>query len=148
VTAVDTNLLVYAHRSEAVFHSIARSSIETLAAGRSPWAIHWPCVHEFIAVVTHPRIYKTPTPIRDALDQIRALTSLENLVLLAESEAYLDHLGAIASAAKIQGSAIHDARIAALCLHHGGRQLWSADRDFSRFPNLMVWNPLVSGPPA
>jgi predicted nucleic acid-binding protein len=41
---------------------------------------------------------------------------------------------------------VHDARIAALCLQHGVRELWSADRDFNRFPALRTRNPLVAAP--
>ena len=141
--AVDTNLLVYAHRKDAAFHEPARAALEGLALGRASWAIPWPCVHEFISVVTHPRIFKTPTPIDRALAQMRALADLPHLVLLSEGEGYLERLEALSRAARTQGGAIHDARIAALCLHHGVRQLWSADRDFSRFPDLAVRNPLV-----
>ena len=42
----------------------------------------------------------------------------------------------------VQGAIVHDARVAALCRYHGVRVLWSADRDFSRFPGLAVINPL------
>ncbi len=48
----------------------------------------------------------------------------------------------IARPALLQGALVHDARVAALCLFHGVRVLWSADRDFSRFPELTVLNPL------
>jgi predicted nucleic acid-binding protein len=44
---------------------------------------------------------------------------------------------------KIAGAQVHDARIVALCLQHGVKELWSADRDFGRFPILAVVNPLV-----
>ena len=30
-----------------------------------------------------------------------------------------------------------------LCQQHGVRELWSADRDFNRFPGLVIVNPLV-----
>lgn len=142
--AVDTNLLVYAHRSDAAFHDPAREALEGLARGRSPWAIPWPCVHEFVAIVTHPRIYRSPTPVAQAIGQVRALTGLPHLVLLAEGDGYLERLETVAAPARLQGGAIHDARIAALCLHHGVSQLWSADRDFSRFPDLVVRNPLIA----
>jgi len=46
---------------------------------------------------------------------------------------------------KIAGPQVHDARIAALCRDHGVHELWSADRDFSRFAGLAVVNPLVGG---
>ncbi len=142
--AVDTNLLVYAHRTDAAFHQPARAALEALALGRAAWAIPWPCVHEFISVVTHPRIFRTPTPVELALSQMQALAGLPQVVMLSEDDGYLDRLAAVAVPARTQGGAIHDARIAALCLHHGVTQLWSADRDFTRFPDLPVRNPLVS----
>jgi len=143
VIAVDTNILVYADRADSPFHDRARSVLESLAAGPKSWVIPWPCVHEFFAVVTHPRIYKTATPAGTAFEQLRALQSLANLAFIAEEEEHLVHLESLALAAKLQGGAIHDARIAAICLSHGVAELWSADRDFSRFPALAVRNPLV-----
>ncbi len=141
--AVDTNILVYAHRADSPFHDRARSALESLAAGPRPWAIPWPCVHEFFAVVTHPRIYKTATPTQMVFAQLRALQSLPNLAFIAEADEHLLHLEPLALAARLQGGAIHDARIAAICLAHGVSELWSADRDFSRLPALAVRNPLI-----
>jgi uncharacterized protein len=143
VIAVDTNILVYAHRADSPFHDHARSALESLAAGSRAWAIPWPCAHEFIAVVTHPRIYQTATPADTAFGQLRALASVANLTFIAEADDYLAHLEPLALAARIRGGAIHDARIAAICLSHGVAELWSADRDFSRFPMLKTRNPLI-----
>ncbi len=141
--AVDTNILVYAHRTDSPFHERARSALESLAAGARAWAIPWPCAHEFFAIVTHPRIYKTATPPETAFAQLRALQALANLAFIAEAEDHLQHLEPLALTAKVQGGAIHDARVAAICLSHGVAELWSADRDFSRFPELAVSNPLI-----
>ncbi len=143
VIAVDTNILVYAHRADSPFHDRARAALESLAASAREWAIPWPCAHEFIAVVTHPRIYKTATPAKTAFAQLRALATLANLVFIAEVDDHLAQLAPLALAAKAHGGAIHDARIAAICLSHGVAELWSADRDFSRFPALKARNPLV-----
>lgn len=143
VIALDTNILVYAHRTDSPFHDRARSVLEALAAGLRPWAIPWPCAHEFFAIVTHPRIYKTPTPTETAFSQLRALQTLANLVFMGEENEHLARLEPIALAAKARGGAIHDARIAAICLSHGVAELWSADRDFSRYPALVVRNPLI-----
>ncbi len=142
--ALDTNILVYAHRADSSFHDRARSALESLATGPRHWAIPWPCVHEFFAVVTNPRIYKTTTPADTALAQLRALQALANLVFMAEGDEHLLHLAALVQAAKTHGGAIHDARIAAICLAHGVTELWSADRDFSRYPALAVRNPLIA----
>jgi uncharacterized protein len=143
VIAVDTNILVYAHRADSPFHAPARAALESLARGAREWAIPWPCAHEFFAVVTHPRIYKTATPAETAFGQLHALRGLANLAFIAESDDHLVHLEPLSLAGKVQGGTIHDARIAAICLAHGVTELWSADRDFSRFPALTVRNPLV-----
>jgi predicted nucleic acid-binding protein len=66
--AVDSNLLVYAHREDSQWHEAADSCILELAEANAPWAIPWPCIHEFLAIVTHPRIYAPPTPLGKAID--------------------------------------------------------------------------------
>lgn len=142
--AVDTNLLVYAYRTESEFHDASRQLIESLARSDRRWAIPWPCVHEFLAVVTNPRIFKTPTPLDAALVVIRKLGGETSAEFLAEGDGYLERLVGTAEAGRVRGAAIHDARVAALCLFHGVSELWSADRDFSRFPSLRVRNPLIS----
>jgi uncharacterized protein len=141
--AVDTNLLVYSHRSDSPFHQGAKELIEALRGSPAPWAIPWPCVHEFVAIVTHPKVFKTPTPLAAAFAAVDAWAAGGNLHLIAESDGYLEKLRKLATSAQLKGPRIHDARIAALCLHHGVRELWSADRDFSAFPQLTARNPLV-----
>lgn len=143
MVAVDTNLLVYAYRTDAPFHAAARALIESLIAEATAWAIPWPCAHEFIAIVTNPRIFKTPTPLDVALAQLRTLAEQPQIIWLAEGDDYLPRLETLTLAAQVKGGAIHDARIAAICLYHGVRELWSADRDFSRYPALRVHNPLI-----
>jgi uncharacterized protein len=141
--AVDTNILVYSHRKDAVFHDRAAQCVASLAQGRAGWAIPWPCLHEFLGIVTHARVYHPPTPIALALDQVESWLESPTLTLLAESEQHWSELRSLVTAGRITGSRIHDARIAALCLQHGVRELWSADRDFSRFSDLKSVNPLI-----
>jgi uncharacterized protein len=142
--AVDTNLLVYAHREDSPFHLAASERVAALAAGSASWAIPWPCLHEFLAIVTHPRIYAPPTPLPQALEQVDAWLKSPSLVLLVESAGYWPDLRTVLATGRIAGPQVHDARVAALCRHHGVRELWSADRDFSRFAGLAVVNPLVA----
>ncbi len=141
--AVDTNILVYAHREESPFHEAARACVTELAEGPAVWAIPWPCLHEFLAIVTHPRIYAPPTPLARALDQVEAWLESPTLVPLAESAMHWPTLRALLAASRVAGAQVHDARVAALCRQHGVRELWSADRDFGRFAGLTVVNPLV-----
>lgn len=142
--AVDTNILVYAHRRDSEFHAPAAAVLRTLAEGYAQWAIAWPSVHEFFAIVTHPRVYRPPTLIPNALAQIEAWLRSPSLVLLGETSKHWQHLRTLLVEARIEGPKVHDARIAALCLQHGVRELLSADRDFSRFPQIDVRNPLIA----
>jgi toxin-antitoxin system PIN domain toxin len=143
VIAVDTNLLVYAHRRDAEWHIAAAGCIRELATGRVPWAIPWPCVHEFLAIVTHPRIFSPPSSLEAALDQVAAWVESPSLVLLAEGDGYFAQLTEVLGKARVAGPRVHDARIAALCANHGVTELLTADRDFSRFRGLRVRNPLA-----
>jgi uncharacterized protein len=143
VIAVDTNILVYAHREESDWHSAAQSCVTALAEGVASWAIPWPCLHEFLSIVTHPRIYRPPTPMAKALDQVEAWLESPKLVLLSEAVDHWQQLKRLSLTAKIAGPQIHDTRIAALCLANGMAELWTADRDFSRHPALKTRNPLV-----
>ncbi|KAF0245762.1 MAG: hypothetical protein FD180_1301 [Planctomycetota bacterium] len=141
--AVDSNLLVYAHREDSPWHDKAVTRLKGLAEGKSAWAIPWPCVHEFLAIVTHPRIYRPPTPLASALRQVDAWLESPSLALLGEADGYWTELRRILEAGRVTGPRVHDARVAAICRLHGARELWSADRDFSRFPGVTVRNPMV-----
>lgn len=141
--AVDTNILVYAHRRDSDFHAPAAKQVKALAEGKSAWSIPWPCLHEFFAVTTHPKIYDPPSTGEQAMTQIDAWLASPTLVLLSEPPGYWAELRATLVSGKVAGPMVHDARIAALCTAHGVHELWSADRDFGRFGRLRVHNPLI-----
>lgn len=141
--AVDTNLLVYAHRADSPHHEAARAALRGLVETGRPWAIPWPCAHEFLAIVTHRRIYVPPTPPTEAVAALRALLGTPVVHTLAETPAHAAILGDLIAAAGVAGGMVHDARIAAICLGHEVDVLWTADRDLSAFPALSTRNPLV-----
>jgi toxin-antitoxin system PIN domain toxin len=143
VIAVDTNILVYAHRADSEWHDTATRAVAGLAEGAAEWAIPWPCLHEFLAIVTHPRIFKTPTPPDLAFGQVDAWLESPTLVVLSENDEHPGALRDLALAARVTGARLHDARVAALCVSHGVRELWTADRDFSMFAGLKTRNPLA-----
>jgi toxin-antitoxin system PIN domain toxin len=139
VLALDTNILVYAHRREAAEHEVARDFVRELAEGTTAWAIPWPCAYEFFSVVTNARIWKeaASTP-KQAWAQLTAWFAAPSLRLLAETEELPAILANLAQRPRVRGPVIHDARIAAICLAHGVDKLISRDRDFSLFPELRV----------
>jgi hypothetical protein len=141
--AVDTNILVYAHRSDAPNHGTAKAAIEELGGGREPWTVPWPCVHEFLAIVTHPRVWTAPTPMSVALDAVRGWFESTGFEPIGEGAQHLEVLERLLTTGGAVGPKVHDGRIAAICSAHGVRVLWSADRDFGRFSSPTVVNPLV-----
>jgi toxin-antitoxin system PIN domain toxin len=142
--AVDTNILIYAHREESPHHEAAARCLGELTEMGDAWAIPWSCLHEFLGIVTRARFYDPPTPLTDAIDQVDAWLECPTLILLPESDQHWSELRNLVVAGWITGARIHDARIAAICLQHGVREFWSADRDFSRFPSLRTRNPLIA----
>ena len=142
--AADTNILVYAHRSDSEFHADAAHALRLLAEGHAAWAIPWPCIHEFLSVATNPRIYQPPSTVREAVTQVEAWMGSPTLRIIGESAAYWTDLKGLLLAGRILGAKVHDARIAAICKSHGVKELWSADRDFSRMGGVRVTNPLVA----
>lgn len=139
--AVDTNILVFAEIRSSPYHGVARRLLAELAAGPLPWAIPWPCIYEFLRVVTHPRVYHPPVPLATALGDLRRILASPTLALLHETPNHPEIMAAVIEKAGVSGNLIHDAHIAALCLEHGIAEIITGDRDFARFPFLTVINP-------
>ena len=140
--AVDTNVLVYAHRRESRVHAAAREIMRRLAEGRHPWAIPWPCCFEFLSVVTNRRIWKDGASTSDqAWRQLEAWTASPSNRLIGETDDFPVTLGPFIQRPRVHGSVVHDARVAAICLAHGVEVLLSRDRDFMLFPELRIRDP-------
>lgn len=142
--ALDTNILVQARREELEHHPRAKILMRELAEGEEVWAIPWPCVYEFLRVVTHPRIFDPPTPLEAALHDLASLFESPTLVLLGEGHRHPAHLARMMREGAATGNLAHDAHIAAIAVEHGVKELWTLDRDSSRFPGLSVRNPFRS----
>jgi toxin-antitoxin system PIN domain toxin len=141
--AIDTNVLVYSVREDSPWHQAAISCVRRAAEGSAMWAIPWPCIHEFLAIVTHPKIYKPPTPPGDAILQVDYWMESPTLRLLGEPPGYWEFLKSTLAAGKIVGPVVHDARVAAICRANGVREIWTADRDYTRFSGFPARNPLL-----
>jgi len=138
--AVDTNILVYSEIVSSQHHKVARRLLIALAEDSLPWAIPWPCVYEFLRVVTHPRVFSPPAPLDVALHDLGQVLSSPTLVLLSETERHAEVMERVVRDSGVTGNLLHDAHIAALCIENGIGELVTGDRDFSRF-SLRTVNP-------
>jgi toxin-antitoxin system PIN domain toxin len=139
--ALDTNILVYARREECPHHAEAARLLRDLAEGDRPWALPWPCVYEFLRVITHPRVFDPPTDLDEALEDLDSLFESRSLTLLGEGPSHPAHLARAVREGRGGGNLAHDAHIAALAVEHGVREIWTVDRDFARFPGVKPRNP-------
>lgn len=142
--AVDTNILIYAHRRDMAFYEKSFGLLRDLAESGNDWAIPWPCLHEFLSIVTHPKIFNPPSSAEQAVTQIDRWLECPRLHVIGEETTdYWPIFKNMIFKGKIIGPKIHDARIAAICAQHHVKTLWSADRDFSRMEGIEVKNPLI-----
>ena len=136
--AVDTNVLVMAHRAGTPRHDRAELWVRRLSEGVSPWAIPLFCLAEFVRIVTHRGVFDPPSTLSQALDAVDALLESPMARLLVPSAGHWPLLRASIAASEATGNLVFDAQIAALCREHGVERILTEDRDFSRFPFLIV----------
>jgi toxin-antitoxin system PIN domain toxin len=138
VIAVDTNVLIYAHRRESARHEIALRKITAIAENDSPWGLPVFCLAEFVRVVTHLRVFDPPSPLASALDFLDQLMQSPSVRLLLPTPGFASAFSSACSAAGVRGNLAFDAQIAAVCREHGIDELVTADKDFARFSTLRV----------
>jgi toxin-antitoxin system PIN domain toxin len=138
VIAIDTNILVYAHREELPLHREARARLIELAEGVEPWALPVFCIGEFLRVVTHPRLFDPPSTIRQGVQAIGNLLESPSCVILNPAEGFWPILAEIVKDANAKGNILYDAQIVAVSLEHGVREILSEDRDFHRFEGIKL----------
>jgi len=143
VQAVDTNVLMFAEIRSRPQHETASALVRRLAEGHLPWAIPWPCIYEFLRVITHPRVFHPPVPIATALADLKRILTAPTLVLLSETDHHAEIMARLLGESGATGNLVHDAHIAALCIEHGVSELLTGDRDFSRFPGLSTRDPFA-----
>ncbi len=141
--ALDTNILVYAHRRGTHEHTKAYRLLESLACGHEPYAIFWPSLYEFLRVVTHHRIFDPPSTREEALEAVEQILAPPTVRVLSEGAHHADLLHRVLHDTPVSGNLMHDAHLVALALEHGVHEILTADADFRRFPQIRSRNPLL-----
>jgi uncharacterized protein len=136
VIAVDTHVLVYAHREELPYHRPARERLTALAEGAARWAIPVFCLGEFLRVVTHPRLFDPPFTADDACEAMGRVLESPSVQVLQPGERFWTLLAQAVRQARATGNLVFDAQIVALCREAGASALLTEDRDFDRFPGF------------
>ncbi len=131
--AVDTNILVYAHREEFPQHEVAAGVLSRMARAPEAWGLPVFVLGEFIRVVTHPRYLDPPTPLAEAVVVLERVLASPSLHLLRPGARYWDLLRRTSLEDRAAGNLAFDAQIVAVCLEHGAGVILTEDRGMRRF---------------
>jgi toxin-antitoxin system PIN domain toxin len=134
--AVDTNILVTAHREDLPKHRLALGRLTKLAGGDTPWGVPVFCIGEFVRVVTHPRVFDPPSTLEEAIAALESLLKSPTLRIFSPGSRYPKLFAEALREADARGNLAFDAQIAAVCHEQGAGRLLTMDKDFARFRGL------------
>lgn len=134
---VDTNILVYAADVESPFHAKCRALLETARKDPSVWYVTWGICYEFLRVVTHPRVFRSPWTVSQAWEFVAALIASPSMAFLVHTDRHAAVAAqVVAEMPHVSGNQVHDAHTAILMREHGIKTIYTRDTDFHRFPFL------------
>jgi toxin-antitoxin system PIN domain toxin len=143
VFVVDTNVLVYAARSDSPYHRACREAVERWRAQRGAWFTTWSIVYEFLRVMTHRRATPVPWTVGGAWTFVEALLAAPGFAVLAPTTRHPEVAAEVfRSLPDLSGTHLHDAHIAVLMREHGIRRIYTRDTGFHRFPFLEPIDPV------
>src|SRR5438552_2229052 len=135
VQLADVNVLVYAHREDSADHQAYRGWLMDLLHADQAFAVSDLVLSGFLRVVTHPRVFDPPTPLRRAVEFVIALRSRPNAVPVAPGARHWEIFLRLCDAAGVKGNLVPDAYLAALAIESGSEWI-TTDREYARFPGL------------
>ncbi len=136
--AVDTNVLICAHRSETELHSKAKHRLTQIAECGEPCAIPVFCLTEFIRATTHRRVFYPPSTLSQAVGFLKGILAAPTCHIALPGEGFFRLLESTLHRGNARGNLAFDAQIAALCQEHGIDRLLTNDRDFERFGKMDI----------
>lgn len=138
----DVNVLVYSHRRDANRHEEYRGWLEGLLAGPAPYGLSDLVLSGFLRVVTHPRVFRDPTPLEEAMAFVAALRNRPNRIQVEPGPRHWGIFRDLCEKAQPRGNLVPDAYLAALAIESGAEWV-TTDGDFRRFPGLRTRHPLA-----
>jgi uncharacterized protein len=138
---VDANLLIYSYDTEAVDHLKSSAWVAEILSGTEPVGLSWQSVSAFLRVVTNRRLPGKRVTLQEAVSAVQEWLEQPNVRILVPGDDHWSLLKRMIVEGGASGPLVSDAQLAALAIEYGG-VLYTADRDFARFPGLRWVNPL------
>jgi hypothetical protein len=144
VFVVDTNILIYVADEDSPFHKLCRKKLEEWRSQSSAWYVTWGILYEFMRVITHPRVFRSPWSIADAWTFVNAVLASPSLDILIPGERHIDVVAEVVKDLQfLKGNLLYDAKTAILMREHGIKRIYTRDTDFHRFPFLEPVDPVA-----
>ena len=89
---IDVNILVYAHREDANEHESILSWLSNVVNGERAYGIADIVLSGFLRIVTHPRIFDSPSNIGDALAFAKQVRQQPNCIRVSPGPPALDDI--------------------------------------------------------
>ena len=137
---LDANILLYAYGGTSPQHGKARACVEALFSGTEPVGLPWQTIAAFLRIGTNSRLAGW-RPVAEAVHEINEWLKQPNVRMMIPGDDHWPILRRMVVEGQASGPLVSDAEIAALTIEYGG-VLYTADRDFSRFPGLRWKNPV------
>ncbi len=141
--ALDTNLLIYAHRSKTPQHQAAKRAIQNACSANRGWGISLPCIAEFWAVATHPSALGGPSTGADALRFVDSMIDA-GAQIWVPGPGFQRRLFQTAVDLEVQGARVFDLQIALVAFDNGASEIWTHDAHFVSVPGLKVQDPILA----
>jgi toxin-antitoxin system PIN domain toxin len=141
--AIDANLLLYASDESSAAHEKARVVLEQIAAGPDLVYIFWPVAMAYLRIATHPRVFERPLTTEQALGNLARLLDRPHVRTPGEGDRFWPTLLSVTRETYVRGNLIPDAHLVALMREHGVSRIWTRDRDFRKFDDIDVIDPLA-----
>ena len=139
--ALDTNLLIYAHRSGSPESRRSRRAIAEAAQQPHGWGFTHTTIAEFWSVVTHPASAGGPSRPHQARDFLTSLAQA-GARFLAPGDSFGERLIQTAADLDVRGPRIFDLAIALTAFDNGATEIWTHDSGFVSIAGLRVHDPL------
>lgn len=138
---LDVNVMVYVHREDTPGHAAYLKWFREATGSDAPFGVSDLVLSGFLRVVTHPRVFRVPTPMKAALAFVDAVRERPNAVLISPGVRHWGIFATLCRTTGVKGNLVADAYLAALAIESGSEWI-TTDRDYSRFPGLRWRHPL------
>lgn len=139
---IDANLLIYAYNEASEHHRLARKWLERTLGGRDPVRLPWSSIHAFLRIMTQPSLFQPAFTMQRAATLVDEWLGQPHITVIEPGPRYWAIFRQLLPKAQIRGNLVMDAHLAALTIEHAGT-LYTTDKDFSRFDDLRVVNPIA-----